>query len=178
MEILKILGAGFSMAGPASKRRLDEIASGTLVHFSRKAYLDSVIAGIYRNGPDRAKCRIRLSGDRGTGMGEMLRTTMRDYRIIDFNLFQGAAGRRFHDFVYFFLGEPAQWQVGSQNFGGSGEFATIRVKGTDALADPRRRFFYRRGLFWEGDRVVIIKGGYEGLAEVEGMPINLKAPFI
>ena len=56
------------------------------------------------------------------------------------------------------------------------EQATIRVRGADILADPRRSIFYRRGLFWEADRAVIVKGGYEGPARVD-LPTTLKGPL-
>jgi hypothetical protein len=36
--------------------------------------------------------------------------------------------------------------------------------------------FYRRGVFWEADKAVIVKGGYEGPAKVP-LPVNLNAPF-
>ena len=72
---------------------------------------------------------------------------------------------------HFFLGEPEAWQIKAQNYGGEGEFLTIRVRGRDLLADPRRKLFYRRGLFWEADRAVVVKGGYEGLARVTPLPL-------
>jgi hypothetical protein len=101
-----------------------------------------------------------------------MRSTVRDHRLVDPSVFQGAAERGFTDFVYFFLGEPADWQVNAQNYGGDGEFLTIRVRGRDLLADPGRKIFYRRGLFWEADRAVVVKGGYEGLARVTPLPIS------
>ena len=62
-------------------------------------------------------------------------------------------------------------QIEAQNYGGDGEFLTIRVRGRDLLANPDRKIFYRRGLFWEADRAVVVKGGYEGLARVTPMPL-------
>lgn len=178
MSILDKLKAGFSMAVPASREVREKIAEGVLVHRTRLQYVEKIIKGVVRKPDDFANCEIRLTGDFGRSPVEMMRATLRDYRIIDPEPFKGTGDRGFTDFVYFFLGEPETWQVESQNFGGSGDFATIRVRGKDLLADPRRRIFYRRGLFWEADRAVVVKGGYEGPAKVEPLTVTLKAPFV
>ena len=122
-------------------------------------------------------CQVRLTGETGSGLWHLMRATLRDHRVVDPSVFQGAAGRGFTDYVYFFLGEPEKWQIDAQNFGGKGEFLTIRIRGRDLLADKRRQVFYRRGLFWEADRAVVVKGGYEGPAEVSPLPANLGVPI-
>jgi len=176
MEILSALKMGFALGVPASREILDRIRAGILVHRTRLANLDRIVTCIARQTDGFANARIRLTGDVGLDPLGLLRATLRDHRVLDFGVFQGAADRGMSDFVYFFLGEPDQAQLSAQNYGGSGEFATIRVRGADILADPRRSIFYRRGMFWEADRAVIVKGGYEGPARVD-LPTTLKAPL-
>lgn len=176
MDILAALKMGFALGVPASREVLESIRGGVLVHRTRIANLDRIVTCIPRGGGGFANARIRLTGDVGLDPLGLMRATLRDHRIVDFRIFQGAADRSMSDFVYFFLGEPDQAQLSAQNYGGSGEFATIGVRGADILADPRRSIFYRRGLFWEADRAVIVKGGYEGPARVD-LPTTLEAPL-
>jgi hypothetical protein len=178
MSLLDQLKSGFALGVPASAEVLGRIRAGVLVHRTRVQYLEPMVTGVYRTSPDGfSNARIRMTGDFGQGPLDLLKATVRDHRVVDFRPFQGTAGRDFNDFTYFFLGEPEEWQVEAQNYGGNGETSTIRVKGADLLSDPRRAIFYRRGLFWEADRAVIVKGGYEGPARVD-LPATLKAPFI
>lgn len=180
MAILNQLKAGFALAVPASQEVLKKIAAGILVHKVRvNIARDHVIKSVIKDPTGFANCQVRMTGETGSGAGHLLRSTIRDHRILDFdltNLFQGAAGRGFTDYVYFFLGEPEGWQEAAQNYGGDGEFLTIRVKGSDLLADKRRQIFYRRGLFWEADKAVVVKGGYEGPAKVSPLPSDLSVP--
>ncbi|HVZ09661.1 MAG TPA: hypothetical protein VHC04_17220 [Rhodopila sp.] len=166
------LKAGFSLAVPVSDAMRRHIADSVLVHRVSVAIAKRfVIQGSASDSTGFPNARVRLSGKTGDGLLHLMRATLRDHRIVDPSVFQGAADRDYTDFVYFFLGEPEDWQARAQNYGGDGEFLTIRVRGVDLLADPRRRIFYRRGLFWEADRVVVVKGGYEGPAKVTPLPI-------
>ena len=168
---LNNLKAGFALAVPASPEIRRKIATGILVHrVSVDIAKRYVIKGPTSDSSGFANAQIRLTGETGSGLLHLMRTTIRDYRVVDPSVFQEAAGRDFTDFVYFFLGEPENWQVQAQNYGGDGEFLTIRIRGSDLLANPERRIFYRRGLFWEADRAVVVKGGYEGPARVTPMP--------
>lgn len=178
MNPLQALKAGFSLAVPASQEMRQRIADGVLVH---RVSLDIarrfVIRGLASDAAGWANCRVRLTGETGSGLLHLMRATLRDHRVVDPSVFQGAAGRGITDFVYFFLGEPEPWQVAAQNYGGEGEFITLRIRGRDLLADPARQVFYRRGLFWEADRAVVVKGGYEGLAQATPLPTNLGVPI-
>lgn len=169
---LNSLKAGFALAVPVSDELRRRIADGVLVHRVRvdiaRRY---VIQGPGSDGSGFPNATVRLTGKTSDGLLHLMRATVRDHRIVDPSVFQGTAGRGFTDFVYFFLGEPEDWQIKAQNYGGDGEFLTIRVRGRDVLADPQRKIFYRRGLFWEADRAVVVKGGYEGLARVTPMPV-------
>jgi hypothetical protein len=176
MDIVTALKMGFALGVPASREVLQRIRDGVLVHRTRLANLDRIVTGVMKRADGIANARIKLTGDVGLDPLGLLRATLRDHRVVDFGIFSGAADRGMTDFVYFFLGEPDEAQMSAQSYGGSGEFATIRVRGADVLADPRRSIFYRRGLFWEADRAVIVKGGYEGPAQVE-LPVTLKAPL-
>jgi hypothetical protein len=173
MDLLQTLKAGFSLAVPASPEILKRIEAGTLIH---RVSLDIarrfVIQNLISSGDGWANAQVRMTGETGSGLLHLMRATVRDHRVVDPSAFQGAAGRGFTDFVYFFLGEPEPWQVAAQNYGGDGEFTVISVHGRDLLADPRRQVFYRRGLFWEADRAVVVKGGYEGPAQVSPLPSN------
>lgn len=166
------LKAGFSLAVPASDELKRRIAAGILVHRVRvdiaKRFVIQELASDSTGFPN---ARVKLTGKTGDGLLHLMRATIRDYRVVDPSVFQGTAGRHFTDFVYFFLGEPEDWQINAQNYGGEGEFLTIRVRGRDLLDDPSRGIFYRRGLFWEADRAVVVKGGYEGLARVTPLPV-------
>lgn len=177
MNPLQALKAGFSLAVPASHEMRQRIAQGVLVH---RVSLDIarrfVITGLDTGGDNWANCRVRLTGETGSGLWHLMRATLRDHRVVDPSVFQGAAGSGFTNFVYFFLGEPQAWQVAAQNYGGEGEFVTLRIRGRDLLADARREVFYRRGLFWEADRVVVVKGGYEGPAQATPLPANMQVP--
>ncbi len=169
---LNTLKAGFALAVPASEEIKKKIYGGVLVHrVSVDIAKKFVIKGPATDPTGFANAQIRLSGETGSGLLYLMRATVRDHRIVDPSVFQEAAGRGFTDFVYFFLGEPQNWQIEAQNYGGDGEFLTIRVRGRDLLANPDRKIFYRRGLFWEADRAVVVKGGYEGLARVTPMPL-------
>lgn len=176
MNLLNALKMGFALGVPASAAVLAEIRAGILVHRTRRANLECIVTCLPRRPDGFANARIRLTGEVDKGLLPLLRATLRDHRVVDPAVFRGAADRGFTDFVYFFLGEPGADQQAAQSYGGRGEFATIRVRGADMLADPRRRIFYRRGLFWEADRAVIVKGGYEGPAQVE-LPSGLRVPF-
>jgi hypothetical protein len=170
---LNTLKAGFALAVPASEELKQRVASGILVHrVSVDIAKRFVILGPATDSTGFVNARVRLSGKTGDGLLHLMRATVRDHRVVDPAVFQGSAGRGFTDFVYFFLGEPEAWQVKAQNYGGDGEFLTIRVRGADLLADPRRKIFYRRGLFWEADRALVVKGGYEGPAQVTPLPIG------
>lgn len=170
--VLNTLKAGFALAVPASDEIIRKIQNGILVHrVSVDIAKRFVIKGPASDPSGFANAQIRLSGETGSGLLYLMRATVRDHRIVDPSVFQEAAGRGFTDFVYFFLGEPEDWQVKAQNYGGSGEFLTVRVRGRDLLANPERKIFYRRGLFWEADRAVVVKGGYEGIAQVTPLPI-------
>jgi len=178
MNPLQALKAGFSLAVPASDEVLKRVAASVLVHrvsidVARRHVVKSLIAG----GDGWANVRIKVTGETGSGLLHLMRTTLRDHRIVDPSVFQGTAGSGITDFVYFFLGEPEPWQVAAQNYGGDGEFAVIRVRGPDLLAQPGRKIFYRRGLFWEADRAIVVKGGYEGVAQITPMPNNLAVPI-
>ncbi|MBL6458797.1 hypothetical protein JMJ55_26045 [Belnapia sp. T6] len=178
MSLLDQIKSGFALGVPASRDVLERIRAGVLVHRTRARFLPVLVTGLYRTSPDGfSNARVRMTGDFGLSPLDLFKATVRDHRVVDFQVFQGSGGRAFHDFVYFFLGEPEDWQIGAQNFGGSGDAAMIRVRGADLLADPGRRIFYRRGLFWEADRAVIVKGGYEGPAKVE-LPQGFTAPLI
>ena len=173
-SILQTLKAGFSLAVPISGDIRKRIQGGVLVHrVSIDIARRFVIKGLTNGSDGWANARVRLTGETGDGLLHLMRATLRDHRVVDPSVFHGAAGRGFTDFVYFFLGEPEPWQVAAQNYGGDGEFTVIRVRGADLLSDPRREVFYRRGLFWEADRAVVVKGGYEGLAQVSPLPSNL-----
>jgi hypothetical protein len=178
MSLIQMLKAGFSLGVPASREIIDEIRQGVVVHRTFNKHLTKMITGVIRRPDGFSNCHLKMTGDFGVGPFDLVRATVRDYRIVDFGLFQGKADRGFTDFVYFFLGEPEAWQVEAQNYGGSGEVATVRVQGGDLLADSCRKIFYRRGLFWEGDRAVIVKGGYQGPAQVQPLPSDLKVPFV
>jgi hypothetical protein len=177
MNPLQMLKAGFALAVPASPEMIKRIEAGVLVHrVSIDIARRFVIKGLISGGDGWANAQVRMTGETGDGLLHLMRATVRDYRIVDPSVFQGAADRGFTDFVYFFLGEPEPWQVAAQNYGGDGEFTVIRVRGRDLLADARREVFYRRGLFWEADRAVVVKGGYEGPAQVTPMPGGLTFP--
>ncbi len=165
------LKAGFALAVPASDEVKRRIAATVLVHRVRADIAQKfVIQGPASDPAGWANAQVRLTGETGDGLLHLMRVTIRDYRVVDPSVFQGAAGRGFTDFVYFFLGEPEDWQLRAQNYGGEGEFLTIRIQGAAMLADSNRQIFYRRGLFWEADRAVVVKGGYEGPARVTPLP--------
>jgi hypothetical protein len=169
---LNNLKAGFALAVPIDDALRRRIADGILVHrVSIDIARRYVLQGPGSDGTGFPNATVRLSGKTGDGILHLMRATMRDHRVVDPSVFQGTAGRAFTDFVYFFLGEPQDWQIKAQAYGGDGEFLTIRVRGRDVLADPRRKLFYRRGMFWEADRAVVVKGGYEGLARVTPLPL-------
>lgn len=174
---LNNLKAGFALAVPASETLLRKIETGILVHrVSVDIARRFVIKGLLSDTSGFPNAKIRLTGETGDGLLHLLRATIRDHRVVDPSVFQGAAERGFTDFVYFFLGEPQDWQIKAQAYGGEGEFLTIRIRGKDLLADSRRKIFYRRGLFWEADRAVVVKGGYEGLARIDPLPAGLTVP--
>lgn len=176
---LQALKVGFALAVPASDEVKRRIASSVLVHrVSIDIARRFVIQGVIGGGDGWANVNIRLTGETGSGLGHLIRSTLRDHRVVDPSVFQGAAGRGYTDFVYFFLGEPEPWQVAAQNYGGDGEFAVIRIRGSDVLARPGTKIFYRRGLFWEADRAVVVKGGYEGPAQITPLPHNLTVPIV
>lgn len=179
MNPLQALKVGFALAVPASDEVLRRIASSVLVHrVSIDVARRFVIKGVIGGGDGWANVRVRLTGETGSGLGHLIRSTLRDHRVVDPSVFQGAAGRGYTDFVYFFLGEPEPWQVAAQNYGGDGEFAVIRIRGADVLAQAGIKVFYRRGLFWEADRAVVVKGGYEGPAQITPLPHNLTVPIV
>jgi len=174
LDILQKLKAGFSLAVPASDEVLQQVQNGLLVHRVRMDIAKRfVIKSLIASGDDWANARVRITGETGDGLLHLARATVRDHRVVDPSVFQGAAGSGFTNFVYFFLGEPEPWQVAMQNYGGNGEFTVIRIRGKDLLSDPRRAIFYRRGLFWEADRAIVVKGGYEGPAQVRPLPSDL-----
>lgn len=148
MALLDQIKAGFALGVPASAAVMAEIRAGTLVHRTRMAALRRIVTGLYRTSPDGfANARVRLTGDFGRDPASLWWATVRDHRVVDWQVFQGRSGRNFNDFVYFFLGEPEDWQLGAQNYGGKGEMTTLRIRGADLLAEPSRSVFYRRGLF-------------------------------
>ncbi len=155
----------------ADRATLAEIARGILVHRTRARYLPGIVTSRIARDPF-CNARVRLSGDFGFGPAELVYTSLvRDWRIIDWEIFRGSAGRRMTDFVFFFLGEPSDDQVRQQALRGRGEAAVIRVRGVDVLADPRRRLFWR-----PQDKAVVVKGGYEGPAQVDPLPVDPGVP--
>ena len=177
MSILDTLKFGFSLAVPASDEVLKRIAEGVLVHRTRLKYLPDLITKVLGRPDDFANCEVSMTGNFGYDPLELAKATLRDHRIVDFDIFGDSTGKGFTSFTYFFLGEPDAAQMDAQNYGGDGEFATIRVRGRDLLSDPRRKIFYRRGLFWEADKAVVVKGGYEGPAQVTPFLTNSRAPM-
>ncbi|MEE4452460.1 hypothetical protein [Novosphingobium resinovorum] len=180
MDIVKYLKFGFSMAVPASQDILDLIRVGTLVHKTKVKYLSRMIDGVYARPDGQAVYRIDMTGNFGMDPLALMRATLRDLRVVNFDVFQDATGKGFTSYTYFFLGEPDADQLGAQAYrdGDDGDVATIRISGADLLSDPRRSIFYRRGLFWEADKAVVVKGGYSGPAQISPAPANLKVPFI
>lgn len=180
MDIVKFLKFGFSLAVPASAEVLDLIRAGTLVHKTKAKYLPAIVKGIYGRPEGHSFYQIDMTGNFGMDPVELLRATLRDLRVVNADVFQDKTGKGFTSYTYFFLGEPDQDQIGAQAFrdGSDGDMATIRIKGSDLLSDPRRSILYRRGLFWEADRAVVVKGGYTGPAEISPAPANLRVPFL
>jgi hypothetical protein len=184
-DILGRLRAGFSLAVPAPSAVQTEIRDGILVHLSGTALQRYYVVSRLRAPSGFANCIVNLTGDTGPKDGwlfgytlsDLFAKTVRDHRIVDFRPFQGAAGGRMVDFVYFFLGEPERWQRESQSLGSKGLPCTIRVRGTHLLAEPGREIYWRRGLFWEGDRAVIVKGGYHGPAAIDRFADDLDVPW-
>lgn len=183
-DVLARLRAGLALAVPAPAAVLAEIRAGVLVHLSGTA-LQRHYVRARLGGGGFANAIVDLSGDTGPKDGwlfgytlaDLFAKTLRDHRIVDFRPFRGAAGGRMVDFVYFFLGEPEPWQVASQALGAKGLPCTVRVRGADLLADPGREIFWRRGLFWEADRAVIVKGGYRGPAQIDRFADDLAVPW-
>ncbi|WP_019013718.1 hypothetical protein [Elioraea tepidiphila] len=184
-DILGRLRAGFSLAVPAPAAVRAEIRDGILVHLSGTALQRYYVVSRLRARHGFANCVVNLTGDTGPKDGwlfgytlsDLFAKTVRDHRIVDFRPFQGAASGRMVDFVYFFLGEPERWQREAQSLGSKGLPCTIRVRGVDVLSDPERELFWRRGLFWEGDRAVIVKGGYRGPAQIDRFADDLAVPW-
>ena len=107
MNPLQMLKAGFSLAVPASPEILKRIENGVLVHrVSIDIARRYVIKGLISGGDGWANAQVRITGETGNGLLHLMHATMRDHRVFDPSVFQGAAGRGFTDFVYFFLGEP------------------------------------------------------------------------
>jgi hypothetical protein len=155
----------------ADKETLEAVRRGVLVHRTRVKYLPQIISSRIARDPV-CNARVRLSGDFGFGPAELVYTSLvRDWRIIDFDVFRGAAGRRLTDFVFCFLGEPGTAQVRQQALRGRGDAAVIRIRGSDVLSDARRRLFWR-----PQDKAVVVKGGYEGPANVDPLPAGLDVP--
>jgi len=180
MDILTFFKYGFSMAVPASDAVLREIRAGTLVHKTKTKYLNEMIKGIRGKAGDQYIYDIDMTGNFGLNPVELFRATVRDLRVINYDLFQDRTGKGFTSYTYFFLGDPNDDQLGAQNFrdGKDGEVSTIHIRGADLLSDSRRSIFYRTGLFWEADKAVVVKGGYAGPARVSPVPANLRARFI
>lgn len=180
MDIAKYLRFGFSLAVPASREVIEQIRAGTLVHKTKAKYLPAMIKGIHSRPEGQSFYQIDMTGNFGMDPVSLLRATVRDLRVVNLDVFQDATGKGFTSYTYFFLGEPDADQLGAQAYrdGDDGEVATIRIRGADLLSDPRRSILYRRGLFWEADRAVVVKGGYVGPAEISPVPSNLKVPFL
>jgi len=180
MDIVTFLKYGFAMAIPASEDVLKQIRGGTLVHKTKTRYLDQMIKGVHSRAQEQFLWDIEMTGNFGVDPLELFRATIRDLRVINYDLFQDKTGKGFTSYTYFFLGEPNENQLGAQNFrdGSDGDVSTIWIRGEDLLSDPRRSIFYRTGLFWEADKAVVVKGGYSGPARVSPVPAHLTAKFL
>ena len=101
---LNTLKAGFSLAVPISGELRQKIEAGVLVHrVSVDIAKKHVILGRASDGTGFPNARIRLTGKTGDGLLHLMRATLRDHRVVDPSVFQGAAERGFTDFVYFGL---------------------------------------------------------------------------
>jgi len=180
LDLVTYLKFGFSLAVPASQEVLEQIRAGTLVHKTKAKYLPAMIKGVYGRPEGQQLYQIDMTGNFGMDPVSLLRATLRDLRVVNADVFQDKTGKGFTSYTYFFLGEPNEDQIGAQAFrdGSEGDVATIRIKGSDMLSDPRCSVLYRRGLFWEADRAVVVKGGYIGPAQITPAPASLNVPFV
>jgi hypothetical protein len=137
-----------------------------MYHLTTPTALETIVQRVTGRPGVWTECTVRLLATSGFSSPRRL---LRDYSVLDFELTADGRGR----YTYFFCGEPSGWGLfkNFQAFGGGSPldhgFGVVRIRVDDLLARYDGPLFYRAD-----DHALVIRGGYEGPAQVEPLPMN------
>ncbi|MCP5341358.1 MAG: hypothetical protein H6901_04000 [Rhodobacteraceae bacterium] len=154
------------VAFPATKGLVDEIRGKSLFHVSASRFRNDIIKNTKNSHlPNHANCEISLKPGQGWSVAPF--RLLRDYSIMDPYLNHIKAWGKY---TYFFIGEPGWWAVKKNigpgaRWGNLGPDTTVyEILGRD-LVKNASLLFYR-----PDDKVLVIRGGYDGFAFAEPAP--------
>lgn len=146
------------IATPLRPAERSAILAGEAWHFSKARPEQVAVDKLTGGGLDEPNARIHLKAPSGWQLDFW--KFIRDVTVWDPLTLDAADRGRY---LYFFLGRPGTW---TRRMNVQEAALTIRIRGGDLLRTvPAVRLFYR-----SADKVIVVRGDYQGLAILDPPP--------